>query len=304
MNGFDERDTVFSRMELKPGTTRYQEYYAAHPQRQAADDAARAAPSEHPDDPVNRRLVEAGFGLLADLRPLARGPASEHRTDLPPGEATAFLRRLAESHGATWFGVSALKDLCFYTIRGRGAEYGSPVEVPGRLGIVFAVPMSREELAGAPSPRASAEVVNAYLRVALIGLVLARCLRSWGHPAACTMDGRADLVLPLAAWNAGLGAMGRSGLLLTDAHGPRVRLGAVLTSLPLEPTAGPSNRTSRVCASCGRCARFCPARAIDAGPPAEDGRYRPVDHDACFAQWCRTGTDCGLCLVECPYVIR
>ncbi len=301
MDGYDERDTLFSRMELNPGTKRHEEYYARHPECQASDDAARAAIREFPDDPLNRRLVDAGFELLSDLRPLARGPALDPKMDILPTDATVFLQKLAECHGAVLFGVTRLEADCFYHTRGRGEEYGKKVEVPGRQGIVFAVPMSREELAMAPGPRASAEVANAYLKVALTGLVLARCIRTWGYEAACTMDGRADVVLTLAAWQAGLGAIGRSGLLLTKGYGPCVRLGAVVTNLEMEPTVPvPADRKARYCASCGNCARSCPARAIDTGSPADDGRFVPVDPDACFAQWRRTGTDCGLCIVHCP----
>jgi epoxyqueuosine reductase QueG len=160
--------------------------------------------------------------------------------------------------------------------------------------------MKPEELAAAPGPRASAEVVNGYARVALLGLVMARCLRAWGWNASCTMDGRADLVLPLAARHAGLGSIGRSGLLLSDAYGPCLRLGAVVTDLPLAATPAQACGVARRCAACGRCAKACPAGAIDKGPPAE-GRYRPIDDDACFAKWKEFGTDCGLCIAACPY---
>ncbi|MRR15839.1 MAG: 4Fe-4S dicluster domain-containing protein [Deltaproteobacteria bacterium] len=41
MKHFDERDTMFSRLGLIPGTKKYRDYYAAHPEWQAEDDRVR-----------------------------------------------------------------------------------------------------------------------------------------------------------------------------------------------------------------------------------------------------------------------
>jgi epoxyqueuosine reductase QueG len=299
MDGFDERDTIFSRMELKPGTSRYDEYYGRHPEWKVSDDDARSACGVYEGDEAVRRLVDSTFALLRDLRPLARGTAGNDRLEIAPEEATGFLKNLAETYSAVLFGAGSLDDACFYTTRGRGNEYGDTVRVAGTYGAVFAVRMRPEELAASPGPRASAEVVNGYLRVAVIGLAIARCIRGWGWNASCTMDGRADVVLPIAAMNVGLGSIGRSGLLLTDAHGPCVRLGAVVTDLPLERTPEKPGKGSKACGTCSRCADACPATAIDKHA-ATNGIFRKIDGNACFAKWKEFGTDCGICIASCP----
>jgi ferredoxin len=300
MSGYDERDTIFSRMELTAGSQQYESYYATHPERRTADDKARATREPHTDELLRRSLVDSTFSLLEDLRPLARGPAlSTSRLDITPEEATGFLQDLAASYGAVLFGTAQLGDACFYSTRGRGQEYGQPVEVPGYFGAVFAVQMKPEEIAAAPAPRAAAEVVIGYTRVAMIGLVLAHCLRGWGWQASCTMDGRADIVLPVAARYAGLGSLGRSGLLLTEEYGPCVRLGAVITNLELGRTPRKASTASRLCATCDRCAQACPAGAIDKGE-CNNGKFKPVNDDACYAKWQEFGTDCGVCLASCP----
>ncbi|MBU0935836.1 MAG: hypothetical protein KKI09_14170 [Spirochaetes bacterium] len=301
MNTYDERDTIFSRMELQAGTPQYNDYYSRHPERKAGDDAARlrAGQAGPADDRLRRLSIDASFGLLEAMRPLARGTTAAVRLEISPQEAADFLCRQAESYGAVLTGTALLGDACFYAVRGRGAEYGQTAETEGRYGIVFAVRMNPEEISQAPTPRAAAEVVNGYSRVALIGLVLARTIREWGWSAACTMDGRADVVLPVAARYAGLGSIGRSGLLLTDDFGPCVRLGAVVSDLPLERTLRQPCKAAKVCESCQRCAAACPAGAISQEPAAA-GRFAPVNDDACFAQWQKVGTDCGLCLSKCP----
>jgi len=310
MAGYDERDTLFSRMELKPGTANYGDYYERNPRRKEADDAFRAWPNDYTDDLPVRSLIDSTFGLLEGIRPLARAPAGGLKQEITPDEATAILKSCAMSYGAVLFGTGQLGEACFYSTRGRGAEYGQAPKLPGdhgassRQGLVFAVRMNPEEMAAAPAPRAAAEVVNGYARVALIGLVLAQCIRGWGWEASCTMDGRADVVLPVAARFAGIGSIGRSGLLLTDEYGPCVRLGAVVTDMPLGRTARKPCSAAKLCNACNRCAALCPALAIDdamSGPTSADRRqFKPVNDDACFGQWKKCGTDCGLCIANCP----
>lgn len=66
--------------------------------------------------------------------------------------------------------------------------------------------------------------------------------------------------LRIAAFIAGLGEIGYSKMFLTPEFGPRQRLAAVLTDMPLEPDpiyAGP-----KLCDRCMSCARECPTQAI------------------------------------------
>lgn len=74
-------------------------------------------------------------------------------------------------------------------------------------------------------------------------------------------DTRGPLSLPHAAVEAGLGTLGLNLMLLTPEYGPRVLLGAVLTSAPLEPDR-PLERPLCLGEACGRCLLACPADAI------------------------------------------
>ena len=92
-------------------------------------------------------------------------------------------------------------------------------------------------------------------------------------------DTRGPLSLPHAAVEAGLGTLGLNLMLLTPEYGPRVLLGAVLTSAELEPDAPPEERgdllKSReafmawqsilrgvgVYSGCTRCVDVCPVGA-------------------------------------------
>ena len=64
------------------------------------------------------------------------------------------------------------------------------------------------------------------------------------------------MIAPLVARDAGLGEIGRMGLLMTPRLGPRVRLGVVTTDLPLAPNeAGDDLSVLDFCTRCKKCAQ-------------------------------------------------
>lgn len=75
-------------------------------------------------------------------------------------------------------------------------------------------------------------------------------------------DSRGPLSLPHAAVEAGLGTLGLNLMLLTPEFGPRVILGAVLTSAPLEPDR-PLDAPLCLGEACGRCLLACPGDAVE-----------------------------------------
>jgi ferredoxin len=90
------------------------------------------------------------------------------------------------------------------------------------------------------------------------------------------------------ARDAGLGEIGRMGLLMTPQLGPRVRIGAVTTDLPLEITP-PEDDLSVLdfCTICSKCADNCPVGAIPHGDrePIDGGLRWAIDSDTCFRYW-------------------
>jgi epoxyqueuosine reductase len=63
----------------------------------------------------------------------------------------------------------------------------------------------------------------------------------------------------LAANLSGLGWIGKSCLLITPKHGPRVRWASVLTDAPLQPTGKP---LANQCGDCTECVDICPVKAF------------------------------------------
>ncbi|AEF17705.1 4Fe-4S ferredoxin iron-sulfur binding domain-containing protein [Thermoanaerobacterium xylanolyticum LX-11] len=111
-----------------------------------------------------------------------------------------------------------------------------------------------------------------------------------------------------AATMAGLGWIGKNGLLVTEKYGPRVRLGTVLTDFNLNP--GIPVTESR-CGDCNLCVTSCPAMALH-GRLWKVGMDRKeiVDAHACSEYMNKNfkhigrGSVCGICIRVCPYGIK
>ena len=108
----------------------------------------------------------------------------------------------------------------------------------------------------------------------------------------------------LAAHLAGLGWIGKSCLLITPEHGPRVRWVTVLTNAPLRPTGSPMEQQ---CGKCTACVDICPqhaftGRSFDRNEPRK-ARYDAAACDRYFKELEKTRgvAVCGLCLWVCPH---
>lgn len=305
MQRFDERDTLFSRMKLEPGTERYREHYARRPDQEALDRKLRAMPpGNFADRILDQQEIDSCFELIADLRPLITGKPGKERVDPDPLEITKRLKAMVARDGGAASGAIPTPEDLLYSVRGRGEYYGEAVEGALPNLFIFAVPMEYEATAKAPAPEETIEVARIYAQAALLGLKLAYFIRSLGYQALTHMDGRSELIFPPAAERAGLGSVGRHGLLVHREYGSRIRLGAVTTDLPLHFDESSRFDVKPFCERCGRCAALCPAGAIPAGrmPREPDSRWR-TDHLACFTAWKEFATDCGVCLAVCPYSV-
>lgn len=132
-----------------------------------------------------------------------------------------------------------------------------------------------------------------------------RCRRITSSLPVEAMPGlREELPQKTVATVAGLGWIGKSTLLVSPEHGPRLRLGTLLTNMPL-PAATPSTQSR--CGDCMACVKACPAGAI-AGKNWSPGipRSELLNAAACYDHLARTKNasgrvqTCGLCLKACP----
>ena len=307
---YDERDIPFSRVRLKPGSAEYKAYYARRPEKRAVDDEIRSLPGllSHEGslaEPALFASPEGSFFLTDALRDAVDGPVAEKSVELGPARMSGYLKALAAYYGARAAGITELRPYHVYSHIGRDfRRYGEPVPFEPGWAIAFTVEMDLRMTRAAPRAPTVMESGRQYVEAARIAVQLAAAVRKMGHPARAHIDGHYRVVAPLVARDAGLGEIGRMGLVMTPRLGPRVRLGVVTTSLELVPD-GPTRDATVIdfCERCRKCALNCPARAIPDGGRTETGgapRWR-IEADACFRYWNVIGTDCARCLAVCPY---
>ena len=309
-NQFDERDIMFARARLVPGSPEYKTYYQMHPENEESDNLTRSKPGllsplAHFTNPFRASSVNASFYLTGMLRDSVEGVLSPGVGDLTRTEWTAFIKGLAKYYGALDVGITQLQKYHIYSHIGRGAgEYGAPVELDHTYAIAFTVEMDYDMVGTAPDMPISMESAKQYVESARIAVQLAAAIRNLGYDARAHIDGNYRVICPLIARDAGLGEIGRMGLLMTPGQGPRVRIGVVTTTLLLDADSR-KDGTSIIdfCTICKKCADCCPSKSIPFNDRKEihHALRWQIDSDTCFRYWNTAGTDCGRCMSVCPY---
>ena len=307
---FDERDIPFARMHLVPGSPEFQDYYNMHPEMRSIDEKTRTLPGLLSLDalkshPLVFRTAKGSFAITEALREAVDGPVSLPQTVYSPEINTAYLKGLTRHLGAVSVGITQLQPYHIYSHTGRGSgKFGDSIQLDHLYAVAFAVEMDHRIMSTAPEAPTVMESARQYVEAARIALILGNLIRSMGYPARAHIDGNYQVIAPLVARDAGLGEIGRIGILLTPRYGPRVRLGVVTTNLPLTPDQPTKDPTVLdFCQFCRKCADNCPSGSIPFGDrEANEGALRwRINADTCFHYWNVIGSDCGLCMSVCPY---
>jgi ferredoxin len=314
-----EADVVLSRRLLVPGTEAYELYYKLHPEFRTADDLSRKSPGllNNHARYFHEGTFSAGkanFEVVDFLGGLIHGPlpAKNASADLPiknkvqvdPDKTTRFISRWLKRTGAHSVGFTRLKEYHLYSHKGRGLYTGKPIIREHEHAIAITVEMDHRMMQSAPLGTSVMESSEQYLQSGILALKLAAWIRELGYKATAHIDGHYEVICPLVALDAGLGTIGRMGLLMTPQLGPRVRISVVTTNMPVSYGRGvPDNTTLHFCHLCKKCAKVCPSSAISDSPRENmEGLKRwKINSEKCYQYWTTSGTDCGRCIAACPY---
>ena len=230
-----------------------------------------------------------------------------------PMDLDAHLLILARSLGADYFGVADLSSAYDFILEQGGERVA---RYPKAISIGMVLQDSLVDLLPDKDPEGailyrhnSYDVVNQMLDQ--IGVRVANELQRAGHSAfpvpasKRTNDENICGIFSqkLAAHLAGLGWIGKSCLLITPGHGPRVRWISVLTDVPLLPTGSP---VEQQCGACTACVDICPQHAFTGRPfhrnEPREARFDAAACDRYFreVEKSRGVAVCGLCLYICP----
>ena len=208
------------------------------------------------------------------------------------------LRRIhdkARSLGADLVGYTKLDP--DYIFQGKGVQYPNV--------IVLAMEMEKEAISKAPHFDAEKEVQRVYADLGGVAFKLGEFLKRAGFGAQASPALGGFAVYPPIAESAGLGWIGKNGLLLTPEFGPRQRLALVFTSidnLPFKSLEENEHQWMRdFCNICHACVRQCPPKAIFRKAQRNPtGSLTHVDDNKCFPYFA-ANDGCGVCMKVCPF---
>jgi reductive dehalogenase len=331
---FDERDNLFARERLTPGSPEERAYHALHPDLEEVDRRLAAfiegkaeTQLHHHEDWMGTAFYNATFGSIAALAQpdMVDGPVSPQKVGANPAEMARRVKKLARYLGADLVRIGPLNPAWVYSHRGcppffegyqanpplfdgipdgyHDLKWGDPIEIPHRYAISMAFAQDDPLTRTTPSPVSDLVVGQVYARSALASVQLARYIRALGYPArAHHIRNYGVLVVPVAV-DAGLGELARSGYLITKELGLNFRLACVTTDLPMALDSPVDLGVQDFCQKCLKCAETCPVGAIPQGERVvvRGVRKWKLDEVKCLLYWGHVGSACAICQVVCPW---
>jgi len=244
---------------------------------------------------------------LTDANSVMEKPVLEKYIVESPKKMSEEVKKTAKTFGAFTVGISYVNDYWLYSKNMDNDTIVIPKEC--KYSIVMTVKMDGYAIKTSPSFIAGTITGLAYSQMAFLVGCMAEFIRNLGYKAI-PMGNDTALSIPLAI-DAGLGELGRNGLLITPEYGSCVRICKLFTDLPLKPDKPIEFGVTDFCKNCNKCAEACDADAIQTVdepsfkilcPSNNKGILRwAVDHDKCYKFWIENGAECSNCIAACPF---
>jgi len=240
-----------------------------------------------------------------------------------PKSAARDIKKVSKYFGADLVGICKLDHRLVYshTYHGEGPS-GAPGDTPIVVGetipqeipddykhvIVMAFSEDYNMIKHYPTWIAHSATSMGYSIMAITNMFLSAFIRSLGFKA---IESSNDIALSTPmGMQAGLGDLGRNGLLITPEFGPRIRLSKVITNLPLAVDDPIDFGVTEFCSVCKKCAKLCPSQSLSYGErtiePINISNSRgilkwPINAETCRKNWGQMNKPCTTCISSCPY---
>ena len=269
-------------------------------------------------DRPNPSAIAREIGAIVTPERVARNimvslPPADEKWDVSDRrKITRDIKNVAIYYGADVVGICKLDKRWIYSHSfdlGSGEYFPQEIAEDFQYAIVMGYGEDYEMLKYAPTYIADAETSLGYSRMAITNAYMAKCIKMLGHKAMSCSTNTIGITIPMAM-QAGLGQLGRSGLLIAPQFGPRLRISKVLTDLPLVPDRPIDFGVTEFCDVCKICVDKCPGQAIWDGERTPEPRNEsnspgalkwPIDAVKCISQWSRIRKPCTICISVCPF---
>jgi reductive dehalogenase len=240
-----------------------------------------------------------------------------------PQGVSRNIKKIATYFGVDLVGVCMLDSRWVYShsykrLENQGRTYpdaiigeSKPIEIPGEFqyAVSMAVNQDYNLLKYSPTMICSTTNLIAYTRLINAGHLLSAFIQNLGFKAVLLPTHQIARHIPIAM-QAGLGDIGRNGLLITPEFGPRVKITSLITNLPLAVDAPIDFGVTEMCETCKKCAEVCPAQALPYGErstepnnisnSAGELKWR-VNAEECAKYWVNGHMGCNTCVACCPF---
>jgi len=237
------------------------------------------------------QMIGSMIDIRKSVRDLDRNPENGKRIIGP--ETMGELRSFTRSVGADEIG--------FCTVPQEWVFQDTAIRYTHAIVLVMEMDKARMDLA--PNPDTAVMVHETYNMLGQISNRIADWLRERGYAAHAGHPLGGMALYPPMAQAAGLGWRGMSGLVITPAFGPRVRLAAVFTEIENLPVYEGDEHAwvMDFCESCKRCIHDCPPHAFYDQPIRhENGLVTVLDNRKCFPYFAKNH-GCSVCIKVCPF---
>ena len=232
---------------------------------------------------------------------------SKYKVKTDPEKLTAFIKELALSYGGDVVGIARLGKHHHYSHRGdmygMGVGYGDRISISYQYAIVVAAALDKKMINRAARDGVWTAAMMGYAKITAVTAELALYIKSLGYEAQT--DNFFEYYSPLTplAAAAGIGQIGRCNCIISKEYGNRIKIGAVLTNVPLIEDEPVDFGMVEFCQACLKCAIDCPAKAVSfKGPEVFNGLLQWRHYDTkCMEMWMNLETGCGICMDSCPF---
>lgn len=169
--------------------------------------------------------------------------------------------------------------------------------------ILLVMEMKAEKIKTAPSKFAEKEIFRTYYRLNVAANKIKSFLNERGYNAQAGPALGGEVNYPLLAQKAGVGVIGKHGMLITPNFGPSLRLAALYTDIENLPITDSNEHlwVNKFCDSCNRCVKKCPAQAIYMDTKVfEDESKQCIDYKKCAKPFSQDH-GCTVCVRECTF---
>ena len=246
------------------------------------------------------------------MREVSEGGVNPDRFPVSgPDDMAQKIKAAARFFGADIVGITRLDQAYVYSHRARGCPAdgenpGDPIHLPHQYAICLGFAGDYDRYMTCNSQIADAEYQMGQKSTLVPTFMLAAYIREMGYPARTHSHGRYEVnPIPLAV-NAGLGELGRYGMLIHEEFGSRLHLTVVTTDLPLTVDEPADIGVEDFCRLCLKCARNCPSYSISFGDKEVINGVEKwaITVESCYkvrlagrGRW----NICVVCVSVCPY---